>query len=243
MFAMGYIEMGESRKEAAARNYNRSFANVHPPFAVWTENPDGGSNNFLTGAGGFLQAALFGYTQLRIDDNRMTLKPSLPELTNVVKLRGFSYLGNVIDLKYDTASISFEARSAATMTASGIEHALEVADSATGKSYKLRAGEMVELPYTQGVSTFIITAFESPIRVDDDNGNNEKKSEWESLTVTDKALIIASSIITVLTFLYFAKKKYVNGKLGQSAIDHKRAPLIRPQDTMYSIVEQGDINE
>ena len=242
MFAMGYIEIG--RKEDAARNYNRSFGNVHPPFDVWTENPDGGSNNFLTGAGGFLQAAFFGYTQLRIDDNQMTLKPSLPELTNVVKLRGFSYLGNVIDLQYDAASISFEVRSgAAAAAATAAMYPLEVADGTTGKSYMLRAGEKVELMYTQGVSTFTITASDDPNPLDDDNSSNEKNSGWESLTDTVKVLIIASSIIIVLTVLYVAKKKYANGKLGQSAIDHKRAPLIRPQDAMYSIVKQGDENE
>jgi hypothetical protein len=30
------------------------------PFLVWTETPSGGTPNFLTGAGGFLQTAYFG---------------------------------------------------------------------------------------------------------------------------------------------------------------------------------------
>lgn len=37
-----------------------------PPPQVWTENSDGsGAVNFLTGMGGFLQAALFGFTGFR----------------------------------------------------------------------------------------------------------------------------------------------------------------------------------
>lgn len=37
-----------------------------PPLQVWTENADGsGAVNFLTGMGGFLQAALFGFTGFR----------------------------------------------------------------------------------------------------------------------------------------------------------------------------------
>ena len=77
MFAVGYIELGPQFAAQAASNFNRSFANaqvtwrglaccsmlfvalllypVQPPFDVWTETPTGGTPNFLTGAGGFLQ--------------------------------------------------------------------------------------------------------------------------------------------------------------------------------------------
>ncbi len=135
----------------------------------------------MTGAGGFLQAAFFGYTQLRIDDNQMVLKPSLPALTHVVKLRGFSYLGNIIDLQYDSTSISFEVR---TSRASSL-YPLEVIDTAaSNKTYKLLAGERIELQYTPGVSTFTVIASDSSYDEDNDHYNNEKKSDRESLNAS-----------------------------------------------------------
>lgn len=101
MHAVGYIELGAGFEALAAANFNRSFANAQPPFDVWTETPDGGTPNFLTGAGGFLQAALQGYTGLRVGDAALTLAPSLPELTRNIKLRGLAYLGNRLDIYYD----------------------------------------------------------------------------------------------------------------------------------------------
>ena len=61
---VGHLQL-DGNTPAAAALFNRSFANVQPPFAVWTETPTGGATNFLTGAGGFLQAAMMGYPGLR----------------------------------------------------------------------------------------------------------------------------------------------------------------------------------
>ena len=93
MFAVGYIEMGPAFAAKAAANFNRSFANAQPPFDVWTETPSGGTANFLTGAGGWLQTAFSGYTGLRVNDSALVLAPALPELAAVVQLRGVAYLG------------------------------------------------------------------------------------------------------------------------------------------------------
>ena len=101
MFAIGYIELGAGFEAIAASNYNRSFANAQEPFLVWTETPGGGTPNFLTGAGGWLQAAFFGYTGLRISDSNLTLSPATPELTSKLGLRGISYLGNRLDVRVD----------------------------------------------------------------------------------------------------------------------------------------------
>ena len=76
MFAVGLISLGAGFEAAAASNFNRSYANAQPPFLVWTETPTGGTPNFLTGAGGFLQTAYFGYSGLRIGDDNMTIAPS-----------------------------------------------------------------------------------------------------------------------------------------------------------------------
>ena len=87
MFAVGYIELGKGFEAVAARDFNRSFANAQEPFLVWTETPTGGTPNFLTGAGGWLQTAFFGYSGLRIGDTNLTLSPSAPELTGAIGLR------------------------------------------------------------------------------------------------------------------------------------------------------------
>eukprot|EP00966_Prymnesium_polylepis_P225352 5212512-Prymnesium_polylepis.1 len=41
MHAIGHLESGNASKAAAL--FNRSFANVQQPFAVWTETPTGGT--------------------------------------------------------------------------------------------------------------------------------------------------------------------------------------------------------
>jgi hypothetical protein len=72
---------------------------------VWTETPTGGTPNFCTGAGGYLQTALQGYTGLRINDTALSLSPLLPEATSVVELLGVAYLGARIDARYDAATL------------------------------------------------------------------------------------------------------------------------------------------
>ena len=44
----------------AAPHFRQGYANVQPPFNVWTETPGGGTVNFITGAGGFLQVGWVG---------------------------------------------------------------------------------------------------------------------------------------------------------------------------------------
>lgn len=59
MHVVAWLELREPVK--AAEIWNQSWANAKMPFGVWTETPTGGTTNFITGAGGFLQALLFGY--------------------------------------------------------------------------------------------------------------------------------------------------------------------------------------
>ncbi|XP_022363200.1 protein-glucosylgalactosylhydroxylysine glucosidase isoform X5 [Enhydra lutris kenyoni] len=64
MFAVGWMELKDPWR--ARDLLERCFAHIAEPFKVWTENADGsGAVNFLTGMGGFLQAALFGFTGFR----------------------------------------------------------------------------------------------------------------------------------------------------------------------------------
>jgi len=106
-FAIGYIELGDGFELNASSNFNRSFANVRPPFDVWTETPTGGCPNFLTGAGGFLQTAFNGYSGLRINMTAATFhNPRQPEGATTSTLRGIAYLGNRITIVFDLVSIS-----------------------------------------------------------------------------------------------------------------------------------------
>lgn len=86
----------------AASSFNRSFQPyVRGPFAVWTETPTGGVPNFLTGAGGFLQALTAGYAGLRWEDEALRLRPRCIEGASLVRLRGLVYRGSTLLLEYD----------------------------------------------------------------------------------------------------------------------------------------------
>lgn len=94
MHAIGYLDIGEQPTE---KLFNRTYAPyVRKPFYVWTENMEGGqesANNFITGAGGFLQMIMYGYAGIRINSDSMTIvTPTLPPRTNKLKLNGISRL-------------------------------------------------------------------------------------------------------------------------------------------------------
>jgi hypothetical protein len=105
MFAVGYVALGPGYEDKAAANFNRSFANVHAPFGVWMETPTGGTPNFLTGAGGFLQGVFSSYPGLRMNDTAIAFKPQLPPGAAAVKLRGLAWRGNRLDIEYDAVNL------------------------------------------------------------------------------------------------------------------------------------------
>ena len=80
---------------------------------MWTETPTGGTPNFLTGAGGFLQTAFSGYPGLRVNVSGCFLEsPSLPQGTATVGIRGVSFLGSRFSFSYGPATITFVAEAA-----------------------------------------------------------------------------------------------------------------------------------
>lgn len=99
----------------AATFWPKSFANAQAPFWVWQETPQGGAINFITGAGGFLQAIVFGYGGLRIQSDQLRWRPQLPPSTAGLKVRGVAYLTSQFDLAWNstTATISAWPTSAA----------------------------------------------------------------------------------------------------------------------------------
>jgi len=103
MSAVAWLELGEP--EMATDEFVRSYANIQQPFNVWTETPNGGTVNFITGAGGFLQGLWAGYGGVRILENEITLNPILPQNVTSVRYDGLSYLGNRIRLEFSENDI------------------------------------------------------------------------------------------------------------------------------------------
>ena len=94
MFSIGWNEIGDSAK--AHKAFQNNFANMQEPFHVWSEIRGGkGAANFITAAGGYLQAILFGYAGLRLRDATLSfdmhpLPGNEPYCLNGVKHRGES---------------------------------------------------------------------------------------------------------------------------------------------------------
>ncbi|CAF3541630.1 unnamed protein product [Rotaria sp. Silwood1] len=103
MHSIGFIELGDFDK--AEQLFRRSYETyVRSPFNVWTEAQSGvGAVNFITGAGGFLQAVLFGYGGIRLTLDQLEFKPRghLPNQVTKFIFHGLKYQGTTIDLTID----------------------------------------------------------------------------------------------------------------------------------------------
>jgi len=137
MHAVSWLSLGYSNNATAL--FARSYANSQQPFGVWTETPQGGTTNFITGAGGFLQAVWAGYGGIRITEQGLTFNLQLPSGVNYFKLRGFQYLSSRIDLTLDS-KVTITITSQLTGAPS-----LKVQDS-QGKYYPLQVGQTLGLP-------------------------------------------------------------------------------------------------
>ncbi|KAM6159433.1 protein-glucosylgalactosylhydroxylysine glucosidase [Rhynchocyon petersi] len=120
MFAVGWMELKDA--ERGQKLLDRSFANITEPFKVWTENADGsGAVNFLTGMGGFLQAALFGFTGFRITRAGVTFDPMCPVGISGVFVSGLSYQGSKLDFSFSEDSVTVEVTAQAELRAPPLE--------------------------------------------------------------------------------------------------------------------------
>lgn len=145
MFAVGWMELKDPSR--AQVHLNRSFANVTEPFKVWTENADGsGAVNFLTGMGGFLQAALFGCTGFRITAAGVTFDPLCPDLVSKVSVSGVSYLGNKLNFSFSEDSVTLEVTAHAEPRAPLLEAELWPSLA----RLTLSPGQKVSFPHTAG---------------------------------------------------------------------------------------------
>jgi trehalose/maltose hydrolase-like predicted phosphorylase len=70
------------------------------PFMVLAETPRNNAVNFLTGAGGFLQQVIYGYTGLRLEERGLVpkFKPLLPSRVKRLVLRNIRVRGQRYDV-------------------------------------------------------------------------------------------------------------------------------------------------
>ena len=82
---------------------------VRPPFYALAETPRNDAVNFLTGAGGFLQQVVYGYTGLRITDEglRPVYRPVLPSAITRLVLKHVSVLRKTYDIIVEGDSARF----------------------------------------------------------------------------------------------------------------------------------------
>ena len=68
-----------------------------------SETPTNDAVNFVTGAGGFLQQVIFGYTGLRLGDRGLeeSFPPILPSHVTRLELRGLTIRGHRFDVVVD----------------------------------------------------------------------------------------------------------------------------------------------
>ncbi|XP_037694719.1 protein-glucosylgalactosylhydroxylysine glucosidase isoform X3 [Choloepus didactylus] len=145
MFAVGWMELKDPQR--AWGLLQRSFANVSEPFKVWTENADGsGAVNFLTGMGGFLQAALFGLTGFRITRRGMTFDPMCPAGVSAVRAWGVSYLGNTLNFCFSEDSVTVEVTARAGPRVPPLEATLQPSQA----RLPLPLGHKVSFPLSTG---------------------------------------------------------------------------------------------
>ncbi len=78
IFAIQYARLGD--RERATEMFRKAYEpNIRPPFGVFAETPVSSNPYFMTGAGGLLQAVLFGFGGLHLTDDGIVQKnPLLP---------------------------------------------------------------------------------------------------------------------------------------------------------------------
>jgi trehalose/maltose hydrolase-like predicted phosphorylase len=79
----------------------------HGPFLVLSETPGNQSVNFLTGAGGFLQQFIYGYTGLRLTENGLVPKfrPILPSSIRKLTVHDVRSRGKRFDVVVESDSL------------------------------------------------------------------------------------------------------------------------------------------
>lgn len=104
VFAISFLEL--DMPEQAAAFFARSYANSQQPFGVWRETPTGGATNFITGAGGFLQAVLFGYGGMRVGEKDIAMRVQLPLNNSRLTISAMRLYGCTITVDAEPSGVS-----------------------------------------------------------------------------------------------------------------------------------------
>ena len=88
IFAIQYARLRDRRR--ASEMFRRAYeSNLRPPFGVFAETPVSNNPYFMTGAGGLLQAVLFGFGGLSIsEDGIIQDSPMLPQGWRSLVIKG-----------------------------------------------------------------------------------------------------------------------------------------------------------
>lgn len=156
VFAIGWMSVKNYTR--AAELFQRGYVNnVNPPFNVWSEGPHGTQTiNFITGAGGFLQSALFGATGMRIRSPcSLDFDPPPPNITGVksvtsIGARGVHLCGFRFQVDIDEEMMVFKVLENRT------DEASLVLNIPNGKITRLRkVGDAVRAPRSEASLTVI----------------------------------------------------------------------------------------
>jgi protein-glucosylgalactosylhydroxylysine glucosidase len=106
LLSVGAAELGDRGLIDTLLPY--SYRNhLKGPFLVPSETPTNNAFAFLTGAGGFLQQILFGYTGLRLGENGLApaFRPVLPSRVRRLTIRNLHVRGAAYDVVVDSAGL------------------------------------------------------------------------------------------------------------------------------------------
>jgi len=141
-YGIAYLALGN--RSAADYQFELGFLHQTQEFNVWTEytpQANYGHLNFITGAGGWLQALIYGYPGLRLPPPGGVLRfatpaPTLPPggITHV-RLRGLHLLGTAFDFSYDSTTVCVALRGAQAGAA------LQLRSEASGATVAVGAAE------------------------------------------------------------------------------------------------------
>ncbi len=75
---------------------------LRPPFNALAETPRNDGTNFITGAGGFLQQLIYGFTGLRLNEDGLTKKYSMmvPSSIKKLRLKNFKVRNKKFDMEF-----------------------------------------------------------------------------------------------------------------------------------------------
>jgi hypothetical protein len=104
LLAVGAAELGDRALLDSLLPHSYR-GHLRGPFHMLSETPKNDAVNFVTGAGGFLQQVIFGYTGLRIGDGGLepAFEPLLPSGVTRLVLRNIYSRGGRYDVVVDSA--------------------------------------------------------------------------------------------------------------------------------------------